>query len=286
MNKVLILGCGDVGLALARILSADGFHVVGARRSLASEDLPYRPVTLDVSDSAAFEVLDEEFDFVVYAVAADSREEQSYRTAYVQGVKTALDYFEKSDAAALPHFVFLSSTGVFGQSRGEWIDESSECVPADFTGALVLEGEGLVQSSNLPSTIVRFGGIYGPGRLRLINLVKSSKARIVENAERYTNRIHRDDCARMLQHILKLENPKPLYLGVDNEPSDASDVYRWLAKELGVDPLAKERWSEEELAAKGQGKRGMNNLIRAEGFQFSYPSFREGYQAILSAVAC
>ncbi len=280
MKKVLILGCGDVGTALARILSTSGIEVTGVRRTHPPGDLPYRPISLDVCDSATLSSLGSDYDAVVYAVAADRRSEEAYRAAYVEGLRSVVRYFERSSSA--PRFIFVSSTGVYAQSAGEWVDEQSVCHPQEFSGRLLREGEELLQSSSLPATILRLGGIYGPDRVRLITMVREGTAKIVENHQRYTNRIHRDDAARLLQHLLQLKELKPLYLGVDDEPCDASEVYAWLAAMLKAPSPERLQWNEQQKKEAGSGKRCSNKLIKEEGFSFSYPTFREGYTDILS----
>ena len=116
--------------------------------------------------------------------------------------------------------IFLSSTAVYGQTRGEWVDESSATEPDHFSGRRLLEAEALLRESGVPAIVLRLGGIYGPRRTRLIDEVRQGRAATSRNGPRYTNRIHRDDCVGALDHLIELAEPADCYLGVDCEPAD------------------------------------------------------------------
>lgn len=172
--------------------------------------------------------------------------------------------------------LFTSSTAVYGQQAGEWVDESSPTEPADFAGQRLLEGEALVRSAPFPGTVLRLGGIYGPGRSSLIERARGG----VSSASGYTNRIHRDDAAAALAHLAALPQVEGTLIGVDSEPALACEVLSWLAQRLelpaprpGVVPSAR--------AARGS-KRCRNARLLATGFRFRYPTYREGYAALLA----
>jgi nucleoside-diphosphate-sugar epimerase len=169
--------------------------------------------------------------------------------------------------------VFVSSTSVYGQSAGEWVDETSPTEPRAFSGRRVLEGEALARASGTQSVAVRFGGIYGPGRTRLLDEVAAGRARW--RPGHFTNRIHRDDCAGVLQHVLELAAPESVYLGVDCEPAEERTVFSWLAGRVGVEDPAPES---EAMRSRGAGsKRCSNRRLLESGYDFVYPTFREGY---------
>jgi nucleoside-diphosphate-sugar epimerase len=174
----------------------------------------------------------------------------------------------------------LSSTSVFGQTKGEWVDETSPTTPLDFRGRRVLEAEALLAASDQASTIVRLGGIYGPQRVGLIEKVRSGRATFPKGAIRYQNRIHRDDCAGALRHLMRLPAPEPLYLGVDCEPTDEASVLRWLAGALGA-PEPRPVKDGGDDGGRGN-KRCRNDRLLASGYAFRYPTFREGYAALLA----
>ena len=183
---LLIAGMGYVGSALAARWQDAGGEVLGLRRSTAPGCL-----SVDLSDEAslaqALANVRGRVDRLVYCAAADGRTPEAYRKAYVQGFGTLLKVLGD---APLERVIFTSSTAVYGQGGGQWVDEESETVPSGFTGEMLLEAESL-----LPKDIgvsLRLAGIYGPGRTRLVRMVAEGKAAA---GERYTKRIHRDDCA-------------------------------------------------------------------------------------------
>jgi len=278
--RCLIAGCGYVGSALAARRVAAGDTVFGLRRR--PEGLPegVRPVAVDLADARAVATaLPPDLDAVVYAVSADSRDLADYRRAYVEGLAHVLEALPRPG----PRVLFTSSTSVYGQDDGSWIDEASPTEPARETGRIVLEGEARLAGSGLAGAVLRLGGIYGPGRTRLLESVRSGAARLPAR-EVPTNRIHRDDAAGALDHLLKLPEVDPVYLGVDDEPADLGTVLRWMAGRLGLPEPPPEEPAEPGGAA-GRGrrtrKRCRNGRLRAAGYTFRYPSFREGYDAIL-----
>lgn len=177
---------------------------------------------------------------------------------------------------------FISSSSVFGQNEGELVSESSSTHDTSFSTKRILEGEVIALESDFPSTVIRFGGIYGPGRTYLIDLVRSGKAHCMEDV--WSNRIHSADCAGMLTHLLNLNEDNPesiesLYVGVDNQPTLACEVYEWLAEELCV-PEIQHKEASENARLMRSNKRISNAKIRATGYTFKYPTYKEGYIAL------
>ena len=127
---------------------------------------------------------------------------------------------------------------------------------------------------------LRLGGIYGPGRTRAVELVRSGRARRRPEPH-FTNRIHRDDAAGAIRHLLTIDAPQPVYLGVDTEPADEAAVYAWLAARLGVEPPAVQD-GDAALRARDVGsKRCSSARLQRSGYAFRYPTFREGFAALL-----
>lgn len=294
MAAILIAGCGYVGSELACRLVAEGHGVWGLRRRPAGLPAGVRPAAADLTDAASLASLfadprgPRRLDGVVYAAAADRGEEAAYRAAYVDGPARLLVALEA--AGERPRRVlFTSSTGVYGQRDGSWVDEESPAEPGHFTGRLLLQGERRLLASRFPATVVRLGGIYGPGRTRLLERVRRGEAACREGPPRWINRIHRDDAAGLLHLLIQLalrdEQLESVYLGVDGDPGEECQVLRWLAARLGVAPPRTER---EPPGAAGRGrsnKRCRNDRVRALGYRFRYPSFREGYGALLAGMA-
>lgn len=272
--RVLIAGCGFVGSALAERLASDGHDVFGLRRG--SDGLPdgVVPVTADLVTGDGMETIPGDLDWCVTAISADARSPDAYEDAYVRALRNLQSKLEIENST-LDRWVFTSSTAVYGQNSGEWVDESASTNPSGFAGRTVLAGERIVRASDVPHpVVVRLGGIYGPGRTRLLDQVRGGEATCPPEPT-YTNRIHRDDAAGILRHVLQLEDPDEVYLGVDTDPAERCEVLTWLADRLGAPP-----------PASGPGgtrgnKRASSARIVASGYHFRYPTFREGYAAML-----
>ncbi len=277
MLKILIAGCGDVGIALGLMLVEDGHRVYALRRNVGALPSSLEAVAADLTDPATLGSLPEA-DVVYYAAAADGRDEADYQRAYVSGVGNVLKSL-KDGNRSVRRFIFVSSTGVYGQDAGEWVDETSPTQPARFTGKKLLEGERLCLEGPYPATAVRFGGIYGPGRNRLLRQVRDG-ATCVEQPPRYTNRIHRDDCAGVLRHLLRLDAPAPVYIGVDCDPAAQCTVMDWLAKRMNAPAPRRET----DRDPGGQGKRCRNDLLIESGYSFLFPTFREGYAQMIDSL--
>lgn len=279
--RVLIAGCGYVGCALAQRLGAAGHEAFGLRRRVAALPAGVRAVAADLSEPAGLAAaLPGELDAVVYAAAADGPDESAYRRAYVEGLGHLLDAL--SDAERAPRLLFTSSTSVYGQDAGEWVDESSPVEPGQFRGRVLLEAEAQVHAWPGSHAVVRLGGIYGPGRTRLLDAVRGGRARVPAHPH-YTNRIHREDAAGALDHLLKLPSVDPVYLCVDDDPAERAVVLRWLAERLGAPPPPVEEPEAESGRFRPTGKRCRNERLRAAGFRPAFPSFREGYSALIDA---
>lgn len=250
----------------------DGDTVYGLRRDPTALPPGVIPVAADLTDRGSLHGVPVDADAVVYAASADARDESAYRAAYVDGLHHLLWSLE--ERGGRPHrLLYSSSTGVYGQEDGSFVDEDSPTEPARPTGHVLLEGEGAAIGAGVPAVIVRFGGIYGPGRTRLLESVRSGRAMLPPGAE-WTNRIHRDDCAGVLRHLLRLDAPHTCYVGVDCESADRRDVLRHLAQLVGAPPPSRDGTQPEEAP---RGKRCRNDRLLASGYRFRYPSYREGY---------
>ncbi len=281
MNKknVLIAGCGDVGCELARQLLADGgFSVWGLRRSVEKLPEGVHPVAGDLFDPDNLGQWPEKIDYLVYSAATDGRGEENYRKAYVNGLSNVLARIQNE--GYLPErILFTSSTSVYSQGNGEEISESTIPAPASYTGLTMLEAESLIIASPYPATAVRFGGIYGPGRNRMINRVKAGEgcpaAPVI-----YGNRIHRDDCAGILGHLIKRDmeglSVDTLYLGVDNHPAPMYDVLHWLAEQLDV------VLDDSHPSPARANKRCKNHRIVDAGYSFRFPDYKAGYKNLIT----
>ena len=277
--RVLIAGCGYVGSELGLRLIRAGHEVRGLRRDPGRLPKGIRPVAVDLMDPV-LETRLPHVDHVVYAVSPDAGSPEHYRAAYVTGVGNLLDGLTGLPDPPLK-LAFVSSTAVFGYTDGRWVHEETPPSPTDFRGATVLEGEDLVRSGEIPAVCVRLGGIYGPGRTRLIERVRSGEAECPDGAPVWSNRIHRDDAAGVLMHSLIQEDLGPVLLGVDNEPAPICEVYRFVARLID----APEPQVSPDAAATRTSKRCSNRLLTSSGYHFEFPTFREGYRSLLAREA-
>lgn len=281
IGRVLVAGCGYVGTRLAERLLDDGVRVWGLKRDPSTLPLGVGAVAADVTDPPTLDGLPAGLDAVVYAVSPSGRTEGAYRAAYVDGLANLLDALDGA-----PRLVLVSSTGVYGQTDGRWVDESTSEEPADATAEAVLAGEALARERGAPGIVLRLGGIYGPGRTWTIDRVVSGDAPCMA-PDLYTNRIHRGDAAGAARHLLTLDDPAGLYLGVDREPAALREVYAWIARRAGApDPcegVAPENVRTE--GRRGANKRCSSDRLVQAGYDFEYPTFRDGYAPLVRASA-
>ena len=290
---MLIAGCGYVGTALGQELIAAGDRVWGLRRTASHLPAGFQAISADLSGSGALEGLPQGIEYIVYCASADDSSDAAYVKAYLTGLQRLLGALDRSNVRRI---FFTSSTAVYAQADGQWVDEASETKPTYFSGVRLLEAEALLRACGLAATVLRCSGIYGPGRTRLIDSVRQGTAKA---SQRFTNRIHRDDVAGAIAYLLRREHVPELLLLTDDEPAPERDVLGYLAQCLGVSatpppaaspsaappPAAPPPAAPSSLALRGGSKRCRNARLRATGYALRYPSYREGYAAMLSGLA-
>jgi nucleoside-diphosphate-sugar epimerase len=277
--RVLIAGCGYVGSVLAQALGQEGHEVWGLRRRVAGLPEGVHPFEADLALPGTLVELPPGLDVVFYMAAPGGSDDALYRTAYVEGLANLLTALEEGQQRPRRIF-FASSTAVYAQSDGSWVDEDSPTTPRHFSGHRLLEAEALLAASSFAHVIVRFGGIYGPRRNRLIERVRTARAYFHDAPPQYTNRIHRDDCVGALRHLMALPTPGSRYLAVDSDPAEEAEVMNWLAGTLGAPPPR--RASAGDPRPIRGNKRCRNARLLESGYTLRYPTFREGYTAVLS----
>ena len=271
--RVLIAGCGYTGARAATLLQQRGCKVFGARRSAAALPAGVTLVPIDLLEGD-LSALPPALDAVVWAVSPEPTE-AGYRAAYVDGPARLLRHLaERGDPLA--RTVLVGSTSVWHHEDGREVDEETPPCPADFRGAAVLDGEQVLRQHGGSSVALRFSGIYGPGRTRLIDRIAAGAAPPAQAV--YSNRIWADDGAKAILHVLSLEAPAPLYVVTDDAPADLREVHAWLAEQLQV-PLSA---PSEDYAGRGGSKRCSNRLLRDSGLELEAPDFRAGYRRLLS----
>ena len=284
--RVLIVGCGYVGLSLGVELVKQGHEVFGLRRSTSADKelkaAGVTPVHADITKSETLSALPKDFDWVVNCAASDGGGPEGYRQLYLQGTRNLIEWL----APAPPKkFVYTSSTSVYGQNDGSLVKESSATEPESETGKVLVETERFLiaaaQQKKSPAVILRVAGIYGPDRGYLLKQYLKNEARLEGKGERILNLIHRDDLIGISITALKSGRPGEPYNAVDDEPVTQLNFFTWLAGTLGKElpPIAPE---EAEVNRKRgmTNKRVSNRKLKMElGYQFKYPNFRKGYTA-------
>lgn len=270
--RVLIAGCGDVGNVLAVALLQEGHTVYGLKRDTSTLPGGVQPVQADLLDPATLSDLPEDIDSLVFMPTPARRDRAAYEAIFIRGWKNLWAALKPEPDRVL----LVSSTAVYGEADGGMVDEESNPEPTGFNGKVLLEMEQTVARCTNNLVIVRISGIYGPGRERLIRLAVSDGLEVQQTPPFYTNRIHRDDAAAALKHLLEIESPEALYLATDDLPAPKYEVIEWLAAMQGsVSPkgIVNENAS--------RGKRVNNRRLRESGFRLSYPDYRSGYGAVL-----
>ena len=302
---VAILGCGYVGIALGEALLAAGHRAIGVRRSEAGieevEDAGMDAVRADVTDPTSLEAVPD-VDAVVFAASSGGGDADAARAVYVDGLAAAVESFTAREQPP-DRLVYTSSTGVYGDHGGDWVDEESELRPSTEKAEVLVEAEAVAREaadSGLEPTVARLGGVYGPDRLRIERYVERPVT------EGYLNLIHRDDAGGALAFLLErgaeaaggpradgsgsdgtATDVPDTVLVVDDEPVWKPDLSAWLAEQCGVEPpgtrTLAERLADEDLSEgakrrlRGQ-KRCSNDRLRSLGYEFAYPTFRAGYR--------
>ena len=275
---VLIAGCGYIGNRLGLLLCADDRRVVGVRRRAQHIVPPIEALAFDLNQPGDhLTTIAPAISHLVFVATADQRNEKSYRRLYVDAFK-AIRKALLDAGAPLERILYVSSTAVYAQCNAEWVNETSPTEPHNFNSKVLLEAEAVVQDSPIMACSVRFSGIYGINRYRLISQLRANKVPI-DNFWRYTNRIHSDDCAAVLRHLLSLRSPHRLYLAVDNKPAPQGEVMHWLAQQIGSKPPL--LMPTTPATTVNLGKRCSNARLLADGYQFRYPSYQEGYAMAL-----
>ena len=270
--RVLIAGCGDVGNVLAVSLLQDGHLVYGLKRDISTLPDGVQAIGADLLNPATLTDLPTDIDSLVFMPTPARRDQAAYEDIFIQGLKNLWSALKKAPARTL----LVSSTAVFGEANGAWVNEETNPGPTGFNGRVLLKMEQLASRITESSVVVRISGIYGPGRERLIRLAASEGLEIQQSPPYYTNRIHRDDAAAALKHLLELDEPDALYIATDDLPAPRYEVVEWLANTQGC--VSPKGLVDENATL---GKRVSNQKLRDSGFSLSYPDYRAGYASVM-----
>lgn len=280
MANILVVGCGDIGYRVALALHSSGHRVVGLKRQPLVDPAPFPIVTADIRQASSLKKIVPEFDLILFIVSPGSRQVEAYQALYQSGLNNLLVHF----AAAKPRWLMVSSSSVYGQNRGEWVDESSPTQPLSPTAQWLVAAEKRLWAADDAHCVVRFSGIYGPGRNWLLRRAAQGEA-IQQTPPSYTNRIHGDDCVGVLLFLLQKqlvgEPLLPCYLASDNDPAPIWRVMNWIARQYGYPAPAALNLTAEA----SQNKRCGNARLTALGYEFLFPTYRDGYIGPMSDAA-
>ena len=282
--RVLIVGCGYVGVSLGAELVRLGHEVFGLRRSAAAatelKHAGIQPLLADITQPATLAKLPCEFDWVVNCAASGGGGAADYRKIYLEGNRNLIAWLADCPPGK---FIYTSSTSVYGQNDGSVVTEKSLAEPDADTAKVLLETEKLLlaASPNFPAVILRVAGIYGPARGHWFKQFLKNEARIEGDGARFLNMIHRDDLIGVIIAALKNGRPGEIYNAADDAPVSQLNFLKWLAAELKRPMPASVSTDAEVLRRRGvTNKRVSNAKLKAElKYEFLFPDFRAGYAA-------
>ena len=290
--RVLIIGCGYVGLPLGVALARAGHEVLGVRRGAeGAEELRAQgitPVIADITRREDLEKIPGPFDWIINTVSSTKGGAEEYRAVYLDATRQIIAWLS---ARPPQKYLYTSSTSVYAQTDGAWVTEASPTEPKGETSRVLVETEQLLQraarETNFPAIVLRVAGIYGPGRGHLFQQYLRDEARLAGDGSRLINMIHREDVVRAALAALERGRPGEFYNVADDEPVTQREFFNWLAEQLQK-PLPPSA-SEEENARRKRGlthKRVSNRRLREElCCELTFPTFRQGYAAEIARVA-
>lgn len=285
-RSVLIVGCGDLGNRTAGALLAHNWEVTGVRRNLEKLAPGIAGVQADYTEPGSLDFAQALGpDYVLATFNPFDRSE----AGYIKGFTTAMHHLLEGLGSHRPqHIVMSSSTRVFAERTGGWVDENSALSTEDAWARAIIAAETLLLDSAHSASVVRFAGIYGIPGGRLLSRIRRGEL-CPQQPLSYTNRIHREDCGGFLAHLLlqaaagnRLE---PVYIGVDDYPAPRYEVETWLAQQMGVETgagIAAEPAEQPTQHNRAGHRRCANTALRASGYRLRYPDYKAGYGDLLA----
>jgi nucleoside-diphosphate-sugar epimerase len=276
--RILIIGCGYVGLPLGADLAAAGHEVFGMRRDAAAAvELGARGIKFvqaDITQSDTLNGIPSDFDAVVNLVSSTRGGVDEYRRVYLEGTRNVVSWLRANPPQK---YIYTSSTSVYGQNDGSIVTEESPAAPDSATSRILVETEKELLAS-FRAIILRVAGIYGPDRGHLFHQFLRGEATLREDGSNFINNVHVDDVTGSIMHLLRAGAPGHTYNVVDSEPVTQTDFFQWLASILHK-PMPPSAPADPNRKRGVTNKRVSNAKLRASGYAFRYPTFREGYTA-------
>jgi nucleoside-diphosphate-sugar epimerase len=285
----LVVGCGYLGSRVAGLWHARGERVAVVTRSgnRASEfqRAGYLPVVADVTEAASLDGVRKlgEIDTVLYAVGYDRAAGRTRREVYVDGLGELLDALPSS----VKRFMYISTTGVYGQTDGSWIDQDSPCQPASEGGRVCLEAESLLRRHSIAARaiILRMAGLYGSGRIPRREELIAGKP-LTADPDGWLNLIHVEDAASVVLAVETQVEPPHTFLVSDGKPVVRREYYAEAARLLGAPPPVFAREEDRGPSdTRGNTDKRVNNarLIIEIGYQLRFPTYKQGLAASIGS---
>lgn len=278
-NSFLVVGCGDLGMRTARLLGPSKYDFAGVCRNPSRLPKGFTGYAADYCEMGALDFLQEAApDYVLVTLKPSQFSAEGYQRGFPQAMSNVLSGL----GTHRPKAIFMvSSTRVFAEQDGGWVDEDSPLAHEGFAATAIVEAETMLQSSDHSSCIVRFAGIYGDPAGRLI--ARLGRGEVSSSTPvKYSNRIHRDDCAGFLVHLLRLSmlDRKNVYIGVDSQPVPGHKVEQWIAHRLNPGGVLVEV-DAAPIRSAGH-KRCSNQRMLDSGYTLQYEGYKAGYGAVLA----
>ncbi|MBJ7263839.1 MAG: NAD-dependent epimerase/dehydratase family protein [Burkholderiaceae bacterium] len=308
---ILIAGCGDLGLRTAQRLlqRSDVARVYGLRRHPPGEtpavlgrsdevderdggDSPNTPNTLadayftkwrwvagDLSDPQSLTHLPSDITHVMFTPTPGDRSAVAYERVFLHGQKTLYAALAQSRSSgdAFKRWLFVSSSAVYGDHHGDWIDETTPTAPQGFNGEVLCAAEDWLAAHEGQACVLRLAGLYGPGRVQLLERLRAGRAHAPIDPPHMANRIHIEDAASACATLLMHPHPESVYLGADDHPQALHSLYAALAELLGAP-----RPTAGSPPANVGSKRMSNARLRSAGWTPRYPDAVTGYTAVIA----
>ncbi|KQV84234.1 SDR family oxidoreductase [Rhizobium sp. Root1220] len=273
---LVIFGCGYSGTAIAKAFAAEGFRVSGTTRS------PEKAAILREQGIDAFvfdgEIIDEA---LIAAMKSATHLVQSIapRETGDPLIRLAADNI-RDLMPRLGWIGYLSTVGVYGDHKGKWVTEDTPCIPVSGRSRERLEAEdgwmAIGQRLGVPAAVLRLSGIYGPGRNAFVNLQRGTARRLIKKDQVF-NRIRVEDIGAATRFLAD-RDLGGIYNVTDDLPGPPQDVIVEAARLMGVQPPPEQPFETAELTPMarsfyGENKRVSNAKLKADGFDFSFPTY-------------
>jgi len=280
--RLLIAGCGDLGMRVASLVSQQhpASQIWGLRRTQSETPTLIRGFTwlsADLAQPETLKTLPQGITHILFSAAPNARTETDYRALYLHGLQNIV---RSAENPALKRVIFISSSAVYGEQGDGWVDENTPVSPKNFNGRVLVEAEQWLADFNqtraISTSSLRLSGIYGPGRTYLLERLKLGQASAPLAPVHWVNRIHIDDAAAAIEHLMFLDQLSQTYLITDSTPLPMRTLYEYLAKLVGG-PIPAEGAAPSFVGS----KRLSNARLQATGFKLQWPDSRDGHAALL-----